>query len=226
MASDMSQMTNTLIPFWDMANHDNGEMSTDFDDQNDLTVCMAHKDFEIGQQFTIFYGVRANIDLLVHNGFVFEQNQDDCLTMKFGISKNDSLALDKYKILEELNIPRNGLFFIKKLPENPLDPAFLAFLRVLCLSKADIEGLQGQIDQIKALTEPQTLAFAELDKRVYQFLATRCQLLLKSYPTSLEEDLKLLETPSDLSQKQFLCYLLRSKEKEMLNGAIRYCSNL
>ena len=60
----MSQMANTLIPFWDMANHDNGELSTDFDDEKDCTLCMAHKDFEMGQQFTIFYGVRANIDLL------------------------------------------------------------------------------------------------------------------------------------------------------------------
>ena len=60
----MSQMANTLIPFWDMANHDNGELSTDFDDEKDCTLCMAHKDFELGQQFTIFYGVRANIDLL------------------------------------------------------------------------------------------------------------------------------------------------------------------
>ena len=57
-------MANTLIPFWDMANHDNGELSTDFDDEKDCTLCMAHKDFELGQQFTIFYGVRANIDLL------------------------------------------------------------------------------------------------------------------------------------------------------------------
>ena len=42
-------MTNTLIPFWDMANHDNGELSTDFDDDKDCTLCMAHKDFEIGE---------------------------------------------------------------------------------------------------------------------------------------------------------------------------------
>ena len=28
----------------------------------------------------------------------------------------------------------------------------------------------------------------DVDKRVYQYLQTRCQLLLKSYPTTLEED--------------------------------------
>ena len=151
----MSQMTNTLIPFWDMANHDNGELSTDFDDAKDCTLCMAHKDFEIGQQFTIFYGVRANIDLLVHNGFVFESNQDDCLTFKLGISKNDALANEKVKILEELSIPRTGLFFIAcNLEEKPLDSALLGFLRVLCLTKKEIDAYQGDHDQIMSLLEP------------------------------------------------------------------------
>ena len=97
-----------------MANHDKGEMSTDFDDEKDFTVCLANKDFHPGQEFTIFYGVRANIDLLVHNGFVFESNDDDCFTMKLGISKNDPLALDKTNFLEELSINRTGLFFIGK----------------------------------------------------------------------------------------------------------------
>lgn len=210
-----------------MANHDNGEMSTDFDDDKDCTLCMAHRDFEIGQQFTIFYGVRANIDLLVHNGFVFESNQDDCLTLKLGISKNDALALDKVSFLEELNIPRTGLFFIKNLtPETtkPIDEALLGFLRVLCMTAADLDVYRGNIDQIKSLIDVNA-CHGELDKRVYKYLETRCQLLLKSYTTSLEEDLDLLKS-KDLSQKQYFCYLLRSREKQMLNGAINYCSNL
>lgn len=224
-ADDLSQTINTLIPFWDMANHDNGEMSTDFDDEKHCTLCLANKDLEVGQQFTIFYGVRANIDLLVHNGFVFADNQDDCLTLKLGISKNDPMAADKVSILEELNVSRAGLFFVGKLPEKPMDPALLAFLRVLCLAKEEIEALKGNIEKIKKLLEDDS-DVPELDRRVYKYLETRCQLLLKSYPSTLQEDLDLLnKKDTDLSQKQYFCYLLRSKEKEMLNGAINYCKS-
>jgi hypothetical protein len=53
-----------LIPFWDLANHDNGELSTDFDPATQATSCMAHKDFKSGDQFTIFYGMRTNVDLV------------------------------------------------------------------------------------------------------------------------------------------------------------------
>jgi len=228
-SNDMSQMANTLIPFWDMANHDNGELSTDFDDEKDCTLCMAHKDFELGQQFTIFYGVRANIDLLVHNGFVFESNEDDCLTLKLGISKNDALIHEKVNILEELSIARNGLFFIGcNLDEKPLDPALLAFLRVLCFTKKEIDDFQGNHEKICSLSEPNTTddqVIKDVDKRVYQYLQTRCQLLLKSYPTTLEEDSAELHEAGkdDLSQKKYLCLVLRSKEKKMLHGAVTYC---
>ena len=77
--------------------------------------------------------------------------------MKLGISKNDALANEKVKILEELSIPRTGLFFIGvDLEEKSLDPALLGFLRVLCLTKKEIDEFQGNQDQIKSLLEPKT----------------------------------------------------------------------
>ena len=216
---------NTLIPLWDLANHDNGVLSTDYDPETNQTVCMAHRGFGEGEQFTIFYGVRANIDLLVHNGFVFDTNVNDCLTLKLGISKNDPNAADKFKFLEELSINRTGLFFMSNLSEKPLDPTLLGFLRVLCLTKDNIEEMKDDLAVVKSfLCDLPDAPFApELDRRVYQYLETRCQLLLKSYPTSLEEDLELLAKKEELSQKQYFCVLLRKQEKEMLNGAITYC---
>ena len=57
-------------------------MSTDFDPTTSTSLCLAQRDFSQGEQFTIFYGVRANCDLLVHNGFVFADNQSDCITIR------------------------------------------------------------------------------------------------------------------------------------------------
>ncbi len=124
-SDDLEKSVNTLIPFWDMANHDNGEFSTDFDDVNHATMCMSHKDFNVGDQFTIFYGVRANIDLLVHNGFVFADNSADCLTIRLGIGRADPLGGEKQTLLEELNIQRTGLFFIGK-DATPIGKTMLA----------------------------------------------------------------------------------------------------
>jgi histone-lysine N-methyltransferase SETD3 len=223
-STDLSQTMNTLIPFWDMANHDNGELSTDFDDENQSTLCMAHTDFQPGQQFTIFYGVRANIDLLVHNGFVFDANNSDCLTLRLGISKNDPLAVDKFAFLEELAIPRTGHFFLNRLPEKPIDNTLLFFLRVLCLNKDEIATFKEAPEKVKADLGNEVSSTPELDKRVFRYMETRCTLLMRSYPTSLEDDLELLKK-EEISQKQYFCYLLRSKEKEMLIDAIVYCKS-
>ena len=104
-----------------------------------------------------------------------------------------------------------------------IDPALIGFLRVLCLNPEDVNHFKAHLNEVKTLTLPEADT-PELDKRVYKYLGTRCELLLKSYPTNLSEDVDLLKR-NDLSQKQYFCYLLRSKEKEMLNGAIAYCNS-
>ena len=56
-----------------LANHEcrsDSEISTDFDELLDGTICMASRNFIKGEQFTIYYGNRSNADFLVHNGFV------------------------------------------------------------------------------------------------------------------------------------------------------------
>ena len=131
---DSETVVNTLIPFWDLANHDNGELSTDYDPDNPATVCLAHRDFSEGEQLTIFYGVRANCDLLVHNGFVFPDNQTDGLTLRLGVAKTDPLCAERTKLLTDLGI-NNQKYFVRRT-EEPLDSKLVGFLRVLQMDQA------------------------------------------------------------------------------------------
>ena len=64
-SDDVEKSITALIPFWDLANHDNGELSTDFDPESQSTSCMAPRDFKTGEQFTIYYGTRTNVDLVI-----------------------------------------------------------------------------------------------------------------------------------------------------------------
>ena len=52
-----------------------GKISTDYDPSSSSSVCYAQRKFTAGEQLTIFYGIRANCDLFIHNGFVFPDNQ-------------------------------------------------------------------------------------------------------------------------------------------------------
>ena len=100
------------------------------------------RQFGQGEQFTIFYGMRANCDLMVHNGFVFPDNQHDCLTIRLGVARTDSQAQARNALLERLAV--NNRSFHLTRTENPLDGQLMAFLRVLQMDQA---AIQEQMDK-------------------------------------------------------------------------------
>ena len=104
----------------------------------------------------------------------------------------------------------------------------MAFVRILCLkSKEDIEKLtkkndeEEEEDKVRDLLND-TFKDDELDKKAFGYIETRCSLLLKSYPTSLEKDNELLKE-GKLGPNQTHCVLLRRDEKVILNHVVAYC---
>eukprot|EP00039_Didymoeca_costata_P017199 m.317142 g.317142 ORF g.317142 m.317142 type:complete len:432 (+) comp16504_c2_seq30:2031-3326(+) len=122
-----------LIPYWDMLNHENGVVTSMHDCSLSHTEYKAMRSFKKGDQILMFYGARSNCDLLVHSGFVLEENPHDFLTIKLGVGKADPLSTLKTKLLEALSIPSSGEFTIGKSGE--LDPQLNAFIRINSLKK-------------------------------------------------------------------------------------------
>lgn len=58
----------SLIPFWDVANHKDGTITSFFNMELSQLESSALTDFQKGEQIFIYYGDRSNADLLVHNG--------------------------------------------------------------------------------------------------------------------------------------------------------------
>ena len=207
-----------------MSNHDSaGQISTDFDLEADQIKCMAFRAFKAGEQFKIYYGDRNNHDMLVHNGFVAAENAANALQVKLGISKNDALASAKYDLLSRLVISPQGHFQVGRDPEKPLDQPTLAFLRVMCLSTQEEIDLWGSEDKIRGLLDEQLEGEdKELDLKAYKYISTRCTLLLRSYPTSIEDDEKALKNV-DLPLTLQYCARLRKAEKQILEKVIEFC---
>jgi len=211
---------NTLIPMWDMANHDNGVLSTDYDPntENPSTVCMANREFKQGEQFTIFYGIRANCDLLIHNGFVFPDNQADCLTIKLGIAKTDPLANIRLQLLEKLQI-HSHKFYINK-SEEPLNDKLVAFLRILQMDQAQLEEY-SKLELASATKLLDLKVTTQFDGKMLQYMITRCALLLRSYPTSMDQDQALMKETQDPIMRNNV--QLRLYEKRILVSTVAVC---
>lgn len=132
--------------------------------------------------------MRANCDLLVHNGFVFPDNQSDCLTVRLGVAKTDQLATPRLQLLDSLGI-NHQKFFVRRTAE-PLDSKLVAFLRVLQMDGASLAAQQAAgAELLLDLDQP-----SPVDAKVMQYMITRVALLLRSYSTTLEQDEQQLKT--------------------------------
>lgn len=207
---------NCLIPYWDLANHAHGQLSTDWAPDTATTTCLAMRDFQEGEQFTIYYGLRANCDLLVHNGFVFPDNQADCLTVRLGVAKTDALAPARLALLERLGLHTQK--FQLRRTEEPLEGGLVAFLRVLQMDAAGLAEERGeeQLEQLRRVEEEQAV-----DGKVMQWLITRAALLLRSYPTTLEQDVEALKEEKDAIAT--ITTQLVLAEKRILVATVAYC---
>lgn len=83
------RMIPALIPFWDMANHDqSGYISTQFNEETLKIESTTIKEFSKGEQIFIYYADRNNTEMLVNNGF-FTKDGDFCLWFNIPNGDND-----------------------------------------------------------------------------------------------------------------------------------------
>jgi hypothetical protein len=66
-----------LVPFGDMLNHQPGPKSSGMTAAGNVFFLAANQDFEVGDEVTISYGPRSNLQLLYQYGFIIEDNPDE-----------------------------------------------------------------------------------------------------------------------------------------------------
>uniref|UniRef100_A0A0B7BBI2 protein-histidine N-methyltransferase n=1 Tax=Arion vulgaris TaxID=1028688 RepID=A0A0B7BBI2_9EUPU len=224
-ARDGSRSTLGLIPLWDMCNHTNGVYTSDYSAEDDACECFCLKDFSVDQQVFIFYGPRSNGEFLVHNGFVYPENEHDRLCFKLGISKDDPLYALKSEVLEKLNIAPSRSFYLHK-GRFPVDGDLLSFLRVfsmdeVTLKEGYIDGSTSSPENLDNLKNEDQIVNKENENKVWSFLQTRAQLLIKAYTCSLEEDESLLQQ-ADVCNASKMAAQLRIGERQILQNMINY----
>lgn len=202
-----------LIPLWDMANHVNGTINTQYNDETQQIESFCLKNFEAGQHVTMAYGNRSNQDFLIHNGFVYAQNENKDLSIKLSLSKSDELFEERVKLLQQLGLPPTGNFQISPAFSNEL----IAFVRVFNMSKDQIEEWL-QADNTKDLLKPDIKLDVAFQKKIVLFLLIRMKILIKAFPTSLEEDAALLQ--ENLSRTKHMLVQYRMLEKNILHEVL------
>ncbi|XP_057661907.1 actin-histidine N-methyltransferase [Diorhabda carinulata] len=205
-----------LIPLWDICNHMNGTITTDYNPDLKRCECLALKTYQPGEQFFIFYGERSNAELFLYNGFVYEENEHDIYWIQLGISKDDPLREQRTELLKMFSFELNESFFLTKDGE-PINDGILKFIYIFKMNQEHLEYWLK--------SEGYNFSLCLNIQESWSFLQTRLKLLLGTYKTTIEEDLKLLQE-EQLSPNRKLAIRMRLTEKMILKKGIDYADRM
>ncbi|WAR19299.1 SETD3-like protein [Mya arenaria] len=200
--SDGSKMTFALIPLWDMCNHCNGLITTDFNLEQNCSECYSLRKYMKG-----------------------DQNEHDRMAVKLGISKTDPLFEKKSELLTRCGLLASRTFYLHT-GELPVDSDLLVFLRIFQMDDETLEKYAGSnaAELRDVLGDLDMVVSKETETKVWSYLETRTTLLLRGYDTSTEEDEELLKK-TKLSPVERLCVQLRCCEKKILQSASEFASH-
>lgn len=242
-------LVSALIPLWDLGNHSDDGLLTEFVVGRERSECRvgAGQALAAGQQVLLRYGARPSADLLLHGGWVPApgRNPHDRLPLALGLARADPLRVDRQRLLAALGVnagpqpadvaagaggsgvqPTELCLRQPNSAEgadgDPVDPPLRAFLRVFAMKREHLERWLSS-PRVQDLLHPDCALDTEVEARAWAFLLARTRLLLAAYPTSLQEDLSLLESGS-LSPCARLAVLLRASEKQLLEAARDYAA--
>lgn len=128
------KMIPALIPFWDMANHDeNGFISTQFNDQTLSVESTAIRDFRKDEQIFIYYGKRTATEMLVNNGF-FAPQADFGMWIQLPGGEKDY----RKSLYVKAGFDSNNIIVPISHDSNPVSGKFLAVNRIFVMDEETV----------------------------------------------------------------------------------------
>jgi histone-lysine N-methyltransferase SETD3 len=203
--------TDGLVPMADMLNHKRPhETMWTFDNGLNGFTITSTKRLLKGAQIFDSYGRKCNSRYFVNYGFSLDENEDNQVAMNFSFLANDPLAATKQRLLggktRRWQIPFDH--------RERVASRCLSWLRVVHANEEEMKTVLAceDIKQLGALS-PRNEA------QVCQHLAIEAKRTLAGFPTTLDEDNKLLQA-GGLTMNIRNCVVMRRGEKQVLHAYI------
>ena len=219
-----------LVPFADLINHRTQRQTQwYYDNAQNSFVIQSLEDIKEGNEIYDSYGKKSNAKLLLNYGFCLENNSENeyYLTLKF----NPKVPLfSQKKVIFQREEDYERTF---KLYSNVYESELyelLSFLRFLIFEgdfNVLMNAMNNKDEENMNDTSPVSFYYIEpiskeLEIKVLKHLNSILREALRRYPTSLEEDKKLLKN-KNISFNQRNCLLLIISEKILLIYYIYFC---
>jgi protein-histidine N-methyltransferase len=216
----------TLVPLADMLNHRRPpDVLWETSEDGEFFVMKAHNAVAAGDEIHDSYGAKSNDLLLLHFGFLTENNEHDEAFLGLRLLDGDPLTATKQMLLM-LPSPTSGRpFKISRQYVHQNTRMAFSFLRVAAAAQEHIEDISNRVMSGERALGPVSVGNEE---NTLELLAAFCEARLSIFPTSLEQDEELLREAS-LSPNARNCVLVRRAEKQLLQDYLemtRVCLEL
>ncbi|VDN97402.1 unnamed protein product [Rodentolepis nana] len=190
-----------LIPLWDMINHKQGQLTTDFDPASRSLVFYATESYEKGDEIFMDYGKRTSTEFLLYSGFVPEINRFHKVPIKLGLSKYDKLLTLRTRVLEKQKLSSEINVSVSSPDESPLPVDFFVFGRVFVMSESELQfALKADESTDNILSN--VLSDNRIDNAARKFIEDRLTCLVRAYKSRLEKKLQSAQVKGPLHEHE------------------------
>jgi histone-lysine N-methyltransferase SETD3 len=204
----------SLVPLSDMFNHRQPPdvlWSTSEDGQAFRMI--AQRAVPAGAEIHTNYGAKSSDVFLLHSGFVPDGNEEnDEVYLSVGLPAGDPLASVKQQMFGLASASAKHPFKVSRQGKYLASWSVFSFLRMAHAAPDEFLALSNRLLSGTKTIDPLSVACEE---RVLSTLAAACEERLNAFPTSLEEDERLLRE-GPLSPNERSCVLMRRQEKRLL----------
>ncbi|KAK9824456.1 hypothetical protein WJX72_010403 [[Myrmecia] bisecta] len=181
--------------------------SLDYNLETGSVNLTATQPYRENQEVLIFDG-RPNSELFLATGMLEDSNQSNCLLFEASLVAADRLFMLKKQILESVGFA------------SPMEfPVYQDRMPVQLLAYARLARVQDAGELAKVTFDRDVAISPANEYEVLQLLLGDCRERLSAYPTSIEEDVKLLQNRS-LPAKQRLAARLCLAEKRIIQSTM------
>ncbi|WP_043434171.1 SET domain-containing histone-lysine N-methyltransferase [Cystobacter fuscus] len=216
----------TLVPMADMLNHRRPpDVLWETTEDGESFVMKANNAVAAGDEVHDSYGAKSNDLMLLHFGFVTDDNEHDEAFLGLRILDGDPLAATKQMLLMLPSPTAARPFKISRPYVHTTTRMAFSFLRIAAAVPNDIEDISSRVMSGERALGPLSV---ENEENVLELLAATCQARLSIFPTSLAQDEELLRGES-LSPNARNCVLVRRAEKQLIEDYLemtRVCLKL
>jgi len=208
-----------------MLNHKRPQQTSwEYSDKRKGFIIESKENIDRGEQVYDSYGKKCNSRFFLNYGFIVENNDANEVPIKIKLDESDELYTVKQKLVNYAD--SKTIRVSEDLNEKNMTH-FFSYLRFAEFKGDAMTLYKFQFQQSttkRSEDDEEESAFQgtnippysiENEKAVLNRIQEMAEAQLKKYPTTYEEDLKILETQKDMTFNQRNCVLMRSGEKKV-----------